>query len=393
MDTDIASVLITTAVALACAVAAVVVARIAIRSLSRRWSPAESLEEHGRPAFRVLVLLIAVNPVVADLRGDSDSAAWDVAATVARLLVVLATGWLLTVVLLFLVDIALTRNSDLVGRADNKAARRVRTQVMILRRVVYALGTVVTFGAALLTLPGVGAFGASVLASAGLISVVAAVAAGSVLGNVFAGLQIAFSDSIRIDDAVIVESEWGWIEEITLTYVVVRLWDERRMVLPSSYFTTTPFQNWTRETSQLLGAVELDLDWRVDTTAIRTEVDRVLESTDLWDGRAKVVQVTDAVGGFVRVRVLVTAVDAPTLFDLRCLVRERLVAWVRENADSGMPRTRAELVSAPTSAVHAEEEDAGGLYHGDAEADARAVRAGGGRTGAEGQLDGHDRDH
>ncbi len=136
---------------------------------------------------------------------------------------------------------------------------------------------------------------------------VAGLAAQSLLGNVFAGIQIAFSDAIRLDDVVIVEDEWGWIEEITLTYVVVRLWDDRRLVLPSTYFTTTPFQNWTRHSSALPGSVELDVDWRVDPDGVRRQLDVALATTDLWDGRAKVLQVTDAVGGWVRVRALVTA--------------------------------------------------------------------------------------
>ena len=182
---------------------------------------------------------------------------------------------------------------------------------------------------------------------------VAALAAQSTLANLFAGLQVAFSDAIRLDDVVIVEQEWGWIEEITLSYVVVRLWDDRRMVLPSTYFTSTPFQNWTRRNSELLGAVELDVDWRVDVDAMRAELERVLTGTDLWDERSHVLQVTDAVGGLVRVRVLVSAVDAGTLFDLRCLVRERLVAWLQTQDEAGLPRQRMELVgqgaAAPTT--------------------------------------------
>ena len=195
----------------------------------------------------------------------------------------------------------------------------------------------VALGAALLSFPGVRAVGASLLASAGLISVVAALAAQSTLANVFAGIQLAFSDAIRLDDVVIAEEEWGWIEEITLSYVVVRLWDDRRMVLPSTYFTSTPFQNWTRRNSELLGAVELDVDWGVDVGAMRAELERVVGDTELWDGRTQVLQVTDAVGGVVRVRALVTAVDAGTLFDLRCHVREQLVSWVQRQDDARPP--------------------------------------------------------
>ncbi|WP_028474116.1 mechanosensitive ion channel family protein [Nocardioides alkalitolerans] len=377
MAFDWTNLAVTALVALLSAGVVILLARLALRVLGRRWVPAADLERRARIPFRVLVLMVALNPVVAGVRPDDVGGWWDLAAAAARVLAIVTVGWFLTVVLLFVVDLALLRNRADVEASDNKVARRLRTQVLILRRLAVTVAVVITAGAVLLSFPGVEAVGASVLASAGLISVVAGLAAQTVLGNVFAGLQIAFSDSIRIDDAVIVEQEWGWIEEITLTYVVVRLWDERRMVLPSTYFTTTPFENWTRDTSQLLGSVELDLDWRVDTAALRDELDRALELTDLWDQRAKVLQVTDAVGGFVRIRVLVTARDAPTLFDLRCHVREHLVAWVRENADRGMPRGRVELLEAPRSIIGAPERDAAGLFHGDAEAEERAARMGG----------------
>lgn len=372
MNDDVLSALMTAGIALVAAITVMVVVHLGARVLARRWPPAERLERRTRTPFRVLVLFVALNPVVADIRPDDDLPGWDAAALAARILVVIATGWLLTAVLVFIVDLSLIRNDHRVAQTDNKHARRLRTQVLMLRRLVYAIGGVLTAGAVLLSFPGVEAFGASVFASAGVISIVAGLAATSVLGNVFAGLQIAFSDAIRIGDAVIVEEEWGLIEEITLTYVVVHIWDERRLVLPSSYFTTTPFQNWTRDKAELLGAVEMDLDWRVDTTALRMELDRVLAETDMWDERVKVVQVTDAVGGYVRVRVLVSAQDAPTLFDLRCLVREELVAWVRENADRGMPRLRTELVEKATTPLTRRPKTSGGLFHGDEAADERA---------------------
>jgi hypothetical protein len=223
--------------------------------------------------------------------------------------------------------------------------------------------------------------GASLLASAGVISVVVGIAAQSSLANVFAGMTIAFSDMLRIDDAVIVEDEWGWVEEITLTYVVVRLWDDRRLILPSTYFTQHAFQNWTRHASELLGAVELDVDWRVDTQAMRGALDRILADTDLWDGRVKVLQVTDALAGFVRVRVLVTAKDAPTLFDLRCHVREQLVAWLQRHDEDGLPRQRTELVESGSHPYLRQRTSGTGLFTGDAEAEDRAARAGGGAQG------------
>ncbi|MEQ1735744.1 MAG: mechanosensitive ion channel domain-containing protein, partial [Rhodoglobus sp.] len=199
---------------------------------------------------------------------------------------------------------------------------------------------ILTIGAILLTFPGAQALGASVLASAGLVSVVAGIAAQSALANVFAGMQLAFSDAIRVDDVVVVADEWGRIEEITLTYVVVTTWDQRRLVLPSTYFTTTPFENWTKSGSALFGGVELDLDWRVNTAGLRAELAKILDATELWDRRASNVQVTDATGGLVRVRVMVSAANAGALWDLRCLVREKVVAWSQTKAASALPRTR-----------------------------------------------------
>ena len=196
--------------------------------------------------------------------------------------------------------------------------------------------------AILLTFPSARALGASLLASAGLISIVAGLAAQSSLANVFAGLQLAFTDAIRVDDVVVVADEWGRIEEITLTYVVVHVWDDRRLILPSTYFTTTPFENWTRRAADLLGTVELDVDWEVPVEAMRTELTRLLQDTDLWDRRVGILQVTDAVGGVVRVRALASAVDAPTLFDLRCYVREGLVGWLQREAPQSLPKTRWE---------------------------------------------------
>ncbi|GAA2000377.1 MULTISPECIES: mechanosensitive ion channel family protein [Nocardioides] len=325
------------------ALALIVLTHVVARLVQRRWPPGERLFRQARVPYRVLVLVIALNGWVAGVRRRGDDEVWWHAAVLAgRTLWIIAAAWLVTVVLLFLQDLGLGRARTDVR--DNRAARRVRTQVLILRRLTVALMVVVALGAILLSFPGVRTIGASVLASAGLISVVAALAAQSTLANVFAGIQLAFSDAIRIDDVVIVEEEWGWIEEITLSYVVVRLWDDRRMVLPSTYFTTTPFQNWTRRNSELLGAVELDLDWRVDTARMREALPGVMASAgELWDGRVSLLQVTDAVAGFVRVRVLVTAVDAGTLFDLRCHVREQLVAWLRDHDPAGLPRTRLEV--------------------------------------------------
>lgn len=321
------------------ALVVIVVAALLLRLLGRRWAHAKRFADTARLPFRTLVVVLALTGWVSGVR--EDDLWWDAGALGCRIAAIGAGAWLLAAVLVFLEDLALTRAD--IGSRDNRIARRRRTQVLLIKRLTIAAVVVIAIGAVLLSFPGVRALGASVLASAGLISVVAALAAQSTLANVFAGIQLAFNDAIKVDDVVIVESEWGWIEEITLSYVVVRLWDDRRMVLPSTYFTTTPFQNWTRRNSELLGAVELDLDWRVDVDRIRTQLTPIMAealAAGLWDERVAHVQVTDAVSGFVRVRVLVTAVDAPTLFDLRCLVRERLVQWLREHDPDALPRQR-----------------------------------------------------
>ena len=172
--------------------------------------------------------------------------------------------------------------------------------------------------------------------------------------------------------AVIAEGEWGRIEEITLTYVVLSIWDERRLVLPSTYFTSTPFQNWTRSGSELLGAVEFDVDWRVSPSDLRDELDAILKATDLWDGRTANVQVTDATGGFVRVRVLVSAANSGDLWDLRCLVRERIVDWLQANSGDSLPHTRVLMVdeSAPAKSRRRTGRS-DGLFSGSPEAEQR----------------------
>ena len=366
--------LATLGIALLGAVALVVVAHVAVRLLARRWSWGGDLLRKTSTPFRLTMLAATVLTVVTNEQPvDVGDSAWNGVQLVARLVTIGVGAWLLAVALIFVEDLGMSRYDTDV--ADNRLARRAKTQGLIIRRLTVATVVVVALGAALYSFETVRAVGTSVLASAGIIGIVAAVAAQSTLANLIAGLQVAFSDAIRLDDVVIVEDEWGWIEEITLSYVVVRLWDDRRMVLPSTYFTKTPFQNWTRRSSELLGSVELDVDWRVDIEAMRAALDRALQHTDLWDGRAQVLQVTDAVGGLVRVRALMTATDAARLWDLRCFVREELVSWLQVRDFDGLPRQRVELVEheerktrpAPTSG------DRPGVFSGDAAGEARAA--------------------
>ncbi|MDT3442456.1 mechanosensitive ion channel [Pseudofrankia sp. BMG5.37] len=307
------------------------------RRAGRRYEIAADMSRRGRRPLRITAVLLGLL-VAANAAPRQD---WTVALIrVLGLALIGGFAWLTTVAAFVLEDLALARYRTDV--ADNRHARRIRTQVTLLRRITTAVITVIAVAAMLMTFPSVRVAGASIFASAGVVGIVAGLAAQTSLANVFAGLQLAFTDAIRVDDVVVVEDEWGRIEEITLTYVVVHIWDDRRMILPSTYFTTTPFQNWTRRESAVLGAVELDLDWSVPTEDLRTQLHAVLADTELWDGRVAVLQVTDAVAGYVRIRVLVSGKDGPTVFDLRCLVREALVGWLRKNSPAALPRTRIE---------------------------------------------------
>ncbi|UWX96767.1 mechanosensitive ion channel family protein [Arthrobacter zhaoxinii] len=261
-----------------------------------------------------------------------------------------AVAWLAVVLLLIIEAMVLTKYST--DTRDNRRLRRLKTQVILGRRVGVAVLISLAVACVLLTIPEVRALGAGILASAGVLSIVAGLAVQGTLTNVFAGMQLAFTDAIRVDDVVVVEGEWGTIEEITMTYVVLHIWDDRRLILPSTYFTTTPFQNWTRRQSDILGTVELDLDWRVPVGELRTLLKQILADTDLWDQRTGVLQVTEAVKGMVRIRILVSAVDSGTLFDLRCLIRETMVSHLQEWHPEALPRQRWEEVRQPAREAH-----------------------------------------
>jgi small-conductance mechanosensitive channel len=269
--------------------------------------------------------------------GREFGAGWRHALTLA----LIGTGaWLFAGVLHAAERVAMARLR--IDDPDNLRARRAQTQLTLVRRFTTAIIAILALGAMLMTFPEARAAGTSLLASAGVIGAIAALAAQSLLGNVFAGLQMAFSDAVRLDDVVIVEDQWGRIEEITLTYLVVHLWDDRRLVMPTSYFMSKPYENWTRTGAALLGVVELDVDWHTDLDAMRAEFDSILRRTELWDGRDNALQVTDATNALVRVRALVSAKDAGTLWDLRCHVRERLVNWIRVHEPDSLPRLRVD---------------------------------------------------
>ena len=230
---------------------------------------------------------------------------------------------------------------------DNLHARKHVTQTRILQRVAAILIGLVTLGLALLTVPGVKQWGMSLLASAGVVGIVAGLALQPFLTNLIAGIQIATSQPIRIDDAVIVEGEWGRVEEITSTYVVVKLWDWRRMVLPLTYFIQKPFQNWTRDDSRLIGVSWLYVDYEAPIDRLRAKLEEIAQASPLWDGDVVTLQVTDVTPRVAQVRCLTSARNAGIAFDLRCEVREKMLAFMRDHCPEALPRDRIDFDHKP----------------------------------------------
>jgi small-conductance mechanosensitive channel len=235
--------------------------------------------------------------------------------------------------------------------ADNLTARRILTQTTVLRRILVVLICLVAISVALMSFPGIRQVGASLLASAGLAGLVIGLAARPVIANLLAGIQLALSGPMRLDDVVIVEGEWGRIEEITTTYVVVRIWDLRRLVVPLSYFIEKPFQNWTRSSSELLGTVFLYVDYSVPVDDVRAELRRVLENSGMWDGRVWALQVTNASDRTVELRAQMSAPHTPKAVELRCHVREAQIGYLQQRYPASLPKIRTEVSGLPLDAA------------------------------------------
>ncbi|MGH2342387.1 mechanosensitive ion channel family protein [Segnochrobactraceae bacterium EtOH-i3] len=226
---------------------------------------------------------------------------------------------------------------------DNLLARKHITQVRVLKRASDFVIILFTVAVAAMTFPTIQEYGVSLLASAGMAGIVAGFAARPVLANLIAGIQIAMTQPIRLEDAVVVEGEWGWIEEITGTYVVIRIWDWRRLIVPLTYFTENSFQNWTRETGAIIGSVFLHVDYRAPVEAIRAKATEIARASHNWDGRVINVQVTDVLPTVMQLRVLCSARTSPVAWDLRCEMREKLIQFLQQERPDALPRQRAEL--------------------------------------------------
>lgn len=335
---------LTTAVLFAAAIAAGVVVHRILYRLLRRWAKHGSsaltavVSRTGRPAAYIIPLAfigiilpnIALREQHEHWRGALEHAV--VVATIA------AFTWAAIAMVHLWADFSVARYP--VDVEDNLLARRSQTRVGILAQTAIILIVLVGIAIALMTFPSVRTVGATLLASAGAAGLLIGLAARPLFENLVAGIQLALTEPIRLDDVLVVQGYWGRVEEITPTYVVLRVWDLRRLVVPLSYFINNPFENWTRRTANLIGEVYFLADWTADVEALRSEIPRILSRTKLWDGQVQNCQVTDATDRAIQLRVLVSARNSGELWDLRCFVREGIVAYLRDHQPHALPRVR-----------------------------------------------------
>lgn len=299
----------------------------------------KSLETHLRGSLFLFIPLLLINVGVNYINVQKDSLAF--IGSAINVFIILSICSVLIRLTNVAQDMLFIRYD--INLSNNLRARKIRTQIMYVKKVAIVVLVIFCLSLILLSFPGVRKFGTTILAGAGVAGIIIGFALQKSLVNLFAGIQIAFTQPIKIDDAVVVENEWGWIEEINLTYVVVRIWDLRRLVLPITYFTENAFQNWTRNNAQILGSVFLYLDYSMPLEPLRQHFEKVLNETKLWDRQTQVLQVSDTTDKTMTIRLLMTAQNSPTAWDLRCHVREQMIAFIQQHYPQGLPQVRATL--------------------------------------------------
>jgi len=319
-------------------------ARFILLRFIRYWQSRDrklfkSLEKHLSGSLFLFIPLLLINVGVNYINIHPDSLAF--ITTTTNIFIILSFCSILIRLTNVAQDMLFIRYD--INLSNNLRARKIRTQIIYVKKVAIVLLVSFCLTLILLSFPGVRKFGTTILAGAGVAGIIIGFALQKSLVNLFAGIQIAFTQPIKIDDAVVVENEWGWIEEINLTYVVVRIWDLRRLVLPITYFTENAFQNWTRNNAQILGSVFLYVDYSMPLDPLRKHFEKVLSETKLWDQQTQVLQVTDTNDKTMTIRLLMTAQNSPTAWDLRCLVREKMIEFIQQNYPECLPHVRATL--------------------------------------------------
>jgi len=296
-----------------------------------------------RGAFRLLLPLLALSFVMSVYAMPFPDKIVAGLQSLTRILYIVSFAWILLGLLNYLQDLFLRRYS--MDVEDNLQARRMHTQVNLFKKISAIIIVVLATAAILLQFDKLRHIGTGILASAGIAGIVIGLAAQKTIANLLAGLQLAITQPLRLDDVVVVENEWGRIEEMTLTYVTVRIWDQRRLILPISYFIENPFQNWTRKSADILGIVYLYVDYDAPVAAVREHLHTILKESQHWDGKVARLQVTDTTEKTLQLRALMSASDSGSAWELRCEVREKLIEFMKTKYPDSLPRFRASLRS------------------------------------------------
>ena len=317
-----------------------IVFRLAINAVTKsRSSLMLRVLRRIRAVARIVAVIFAIELTLPAVRLPEG---WDILIDrIVTLMLIGTCGWLANQLVRSITDYRMSKY-DLKAE-DNLEARKVATRMKVLRQGMSMIILLVTVATMLMTFPSVRAIGVSLFASAGVAGIVIGFAARPVLSNLLAGIQIALTQPIRIDDAVIMEGEWGWIEEITATYVVVKIWDWRRLVVPLTQIIEKPFQNWTRENASIIVSVVWYLDYTAPVAAMREKLKEFLDESTLWDRDVQVLQVIDTTQETMQLRALMSAKNSPTAWDLRCEIREKMISWLQENHPGALPRRRGQI--------------------------------------------------
>ncbi|MDT8430438.1 MAG: mechanosensitive ion channel [Bacteroidales bacterium] len=330
--------LIISALILVAAIVVYLVSIVLIKKFSKREDNPLKKTTHKKFRTPLLVFLLSIALSIVFSAWDGEYEFITYLLHFLKVVIIFAATWLIISTIKLGKELLLRPHN--IDEKDNLRARKVTTQFRIIERILITIIIIISLSIALMTFESIRQIGVSLFASAGVAGIILGFSAQKLLANVLAGIQIALAQPIRLDDVVIVEGEWGWIDEINLTYVIVRIWDKRRLVVPTTYFIEKPFQNWTRESADILGTVFIYTDYTVPFDKLRAELTRILEADSNWDGKVNVLQVTNATEKTVEVRALMSAIDSPTAWDLRVSVREKLISFLQEHYPESLPRTR-----------------------------------------------------
>jgi small-conductance mechanosensitive channel len=292
--------------------------------------------KHCRPPSRLILPLLAYHFLIPLVQNVTELHSF--LSHAFSILFIVSVAWLAVKLTVVFEDFIVLQYE--VKSADNLRARTIHTQTRIIKKILVAIIIVLAIGTVLMSFSKVRQLGTSILASAGIVGIVVGIAAQRTIGTLLAGIQVAITQPFRLDDVVIVENEWGWIEEITLTYVVIRIWDLRRLVVPITQFLERPFQNWTRSSSDILGSVFIYVDYTIPVSEIRKQLKEIVEQAPQWDGKVCVLHVTNAKEHTVELRALLSASDSPKAWELRCYVREKLIEFIQEKYPDSLPKLR-----------------------------------------------------